>query len=147
MWQVPNQKLRAMINSRKREKEKSKKKFHIRRTHAQIKFVSTIEAPPIADVRVVLNDISPKSMNLFSPAPIAPGTVAAITMEEPTRVYMRVRVVACQELDYDTHVITDHPYSYRISVLFLFNSEEEERSFKIYCDQLAAEVLGTAKAA
>ena len=26
-----------------------------------------------------------------------------------------------------------------------FDSEEEERAFKIYCDQLASEVLGTAQ--
>jgi hypothetical protein len=133
-----------MISSRKREKEKSKRKFHIRRTHAQLKIVSSLEAPPIEDVRIVLNDISPKSMNLFCSHPVALGQVAAITIEEPTRIYVRGRIVGCQELDYDTHVITDQPYTYRVCVLFLFDSEEEQKAFKIYCDQLATEVLGTA---
>jgi hypothetical protein len=133
-----------MINSRKREKEKNKKKFHIRRTHAQLKIVSAPEAPPIEDVRIVLNEITPKSMNLFASNPVAVGQVAAITIEGPTRIYVRGRIVGCVEPDYESHVITDNPYSYRIAVLFLFDSDEEERAFKSYCDQLASEVLGTA---
>ena len=147
MWQVPNQKMRALISARKRERERSRKSFHLRRTRAQVKIVSSIESHPVQEVRVVLNDISPKAMSLFSGDPIGVGQVAAITLDEPTRIYVRARVVSCQELDFESRVITENPFSYRVALLFLFESEEEARAFKIYCEQLAQEVLGTAKAA
>jgi hypothetical protein len=145
MWQVPNQKLRALMNARRRERDRNRRKFHIRRTQAQVKIVSTLEAPPVEDVRVVLNDISPKAMSMFSSHPIGLGQVAAITIEEPTRIYVRARVVSCQELDYESRVITEHPFSYRVGVVFLFDSEEEQVAFQSYCEQLASEVLGTAR--
>lgn len=146
MWQVPNQKLRAMMNARKRERERSSRSFHIRRTRAQVKIVSGMETQPMQEARVVLNDISPKAMRLFSADMIAAGQVAAITLDEPTRIYVRARVVSCQELDAESRVISENPFSYRVSLLFLFDSDEEERAFKAYCEQLAQNVLGTSKA-
>jgi hypothetical protein len=148
MWQVPNQKLRAMISARKREKERAKQAFHIRRTHAQLKIVS----PPtpnnqILDVRVVLNDISPKQMCLFSSTPLAPGQIAAVTIDEPRRIYVRARILGCQELDCESKVISTQAFGYRLTLAFIFESEEEERQFKSFYEELATEVLGTVRAA
>jgi hypothetical protein len=147
MWQVPNQKLRAMISARKREKERQKQGFHIRRTSAQLKIVSPPVALPPMSVRVVLNDISPKQMSLFTSQPLAPGQIAAVTLEEPKRIYVRARILGCQELDYESKVISTQSYSYRVTLLFIFESEEEEKQFKSFYDELTTEVLGTVRAA
>src|SRR5438552_2188058 len=110
MWQVPNQKLRALMNARKREKERAKQGFHIRRTQAQLRIVSPPITTPIMDVRVVLNDISPKMMSIFASTPLAPGQIAALTIEHPQRIYIRSRIVGCQELDYERGVISSQTY-------------------------------------
>jgi hypothetical protein len=86
-------------------------------------------------------------MSVFSINPLNPGQVCAITIEEPRRIYVRARIVGCQEMDFDSHVITTQSYSYRLNLLFLFESEEEEKAFKTYCDELATQVLGTVRAA
>jgi len=147
MWQVPNQKVRAMMNARKREKERNKHNFHIRRTHAQIKMVSSLEAQAPEEVRVVLNDISTKKMAFFSSRPLGLDQVCAITIEEPRRIYVRARIMSCQELDLESKVITAQSFSYRVGVLFLFESDDEEKAFRTYCEELASEILGTNKAA
>ncbi len=147
MWQVPNQKLRAMMTARRREKERQKRGFHIARTSAQMKIVSPPSSTPVMEVRVVLNDITPKQMCLFTNEPITPGQIAAVTLEDPRRIYVRARIVGCQELDYESKVIHTQAFQYRVSLVFLFESEDEQKQFKSYYDELATEVLGTMKAA
>jgi hypothetical protein len=103
--------------------------------------------PTVAQGRLLLNDISPKGLGLFSDQPIMVGQEIALTIEEPKRFYVRGRVVWCQEADADSHILSSHPFSYRIGLVFLFQNAAEEAQVKAYCDELARDVLYGAQAA
>ncbi len=97
-------------------------------------------------VRLLLNDITQKGIGLFSGIPLMPGQEIMIRLAEPRPFFLRGRVVWCREYDSLTPIYsTDNSqkYSYRVGIKFIFESLEEERMVKSYCDYLAKELLYT----
>lgn len=89
--------------------------------------------------RVMLNDLSPKGVGLFSPIAIQPGQEVQLTIEEPKRFFVRGKIAWCQEYDANSHVLSRDPYSFRIGIEFEFTSAEEERQVREHCTMLIRE--------
>src|SRR4051812_46479694 len=130
MWQMPNQRLRSM----NRKAARSRRPLHIRRTMAQVRVVAKPEATPVVtEARILLNDLTPKDVSLFSPQPLGVGHHISLTLEDPKRVYVRGRIVGCQEFDCSSPIVSEHSYSYRVKVVFVFDTPEDEKTFREFC--------------
>jgi hypothetical protein len=136
MWQAPNQRLRAIASQKRRERERNRRPLHLKRVQAQIKILSQSVEPEITEARVILNDFSPKGLGLFSSKPVLVGQEVAITLDKPRRIYVRGRVVWCQEYDAGSHVLSATSFSYRMGVQFVFETQEELQSIQEFCDEL-----------
>ncbi|MEK6705622.1 MAG: hypothetical protein AABZ06_07525 [Bdellovibrionota bacterium] len=148
MWQSPNQKIRRLAEAKKREREKLKNSFHIRRVKTELKFVSgTYNPTTVMDVNLLLNDLTPEGVSLFSPHSILVGQEIAITLEEPKRTYIRGKIVSCHEIETEGHIMSEKAYLYRISVKFIFNSTDEEQAVRSFYEELAYNYLNLPKAA
>jgi hypothetical protein len=148
MWQAPSQRGRALASVRKREKDRNRKPFHLKRVTAEIKVLSSpASQPTITQARVLLNDLNPKGMGLFSATPLMVGQEVAITLEQPQRIYMRGRIIWCQEYDVDSHIMSSHSFSYRMGIQFIFESAEDEKAVKDFCEQLNRDVIFQQQAA
>jgi Tfp pilus assembly protein PilZ len=148
MWQAPNQRLRAIAAQRERDRRRGRRPFHIKRVQAEVKAVGGLHvAQTVAAARVLLNDLSPKGIGLFSSAPMMVGQEVALTLEEPKRFYVRGKIVWCQELDGGTHVLSEKKFTYRIGIEFVFQSATEEQSVRAYCEELSAQHLNGSQAA
>ena len=142
MWQAPNQKTRSFGSSKKRNKDRLDRHFHLKRVQAELKILGVLDAPPkLFEARVLLNDLSPKGLGLFTIEPLVIGQEVALTLEEPKRFYIKARVVWCNEYDSDTHVLTDHAFSYRVGLEFSYETQEEEKGVIDYCEELAQKYL------
>lgn len=139
MWQAPSQRLRALVSSKRREKDRLRRPLHFLRTRAEIKIPDLNGDAIIVDARVILNDISPKGVGLFSTQALLPGQDVAITLEEPKRIYLKGRIVWCQEHDVESHVLSESRYSYRIGIAFVFETPEEFQAVQHYCEVLQKE--------
>lgn len=116
--------------------------MHIKKVKAEIRLIQTSEQPTQAtEARVVLNDLNPLGMGIFSSEPLLVGQEIAITLTDPKRVYLRGRIVWCQEFDIDSHVISQNNFHYRAGIKFTFTSKEEEDAVRQYVDEMARTFL------
>jgi Tfp pilus assembly protein PilZ len=137
MWQSPNQRVRAAANARKRERERLKMPFHIKRVVASVGVQVVGQAEPLkVEVRVILNDFTQKGMGLFSAHRFSSGEDVTIELETPNKIQLKGKIAWCQEYEVRGKILTDHSFSYRVGLHFVFASAEEEQSVKAYCNDL-----------
>jgi hypothetical protein len=148
MWQAPNQRVRALQSAKKRQIDRLSRPLHLKRVRAEVRINATQSAPQkIAEARVLLNDVSPTGMGIFSTIPFLVGQEVAITLEDPKRVFLRGRVTWCQEYDVDSHILSANSFSYRMGIKFVFQSKVEEEAVRLFCEELCQNVLYTDDAA
>lgn len=142
MWQAPSR-----SKTRKRTALKRKPMFHLKRVSAEVKVLppkgqlSTPDQNPPQTARVILNDITERGMGLFLPESIQVGDSVGITLEEPKRVFVRGKVINCQESGTRSAVLTEVIYAYRVVVEFEFQSEEEQNAIMDFCRELSGDIL------
>jgi hypothetical protein len=142
MWQAPSQNKKF---GKKRSINSSGRPMHLKRVVAEVKLVDPQagvgEASAPLKVRIVLNDLSPKGISLFCTQKLMHGQEVAVTLTEPSMIYLRGKVLACQEHDPNSHVLTEHPFAYRIAVLFNFESEAEKAAVAKYVSEVVDMLL------
>jgi hypothetical protein len=138
MWQTPNQRIRAAANAKRRERERSRKPIHIKRILAQIELASPTPDGPSTktDVRLMLNDLTPKGVGVFSPAALAAGQEVVILITSPVQINIKARVIWCQEHAANSHVISSQPFSYRVGFEFTGTTPDERNAIKAFCDEI-----------
>jgi hypothetical protein len=136
MWQAPNARVRAAANAKKRDKERSRRPIHIKRAIAQVKAV-TLNAPEgeKIEARVVLNDLSPKGVGLYTKLPLVPTQEVMVEMQDPGPITLKGRVLWCQH-DANSHVVSVQAHSYRIGIEFITTSEDEQKAIQAFCDEV-----------
>lgn len=149
MWQAPNQRVRALQTAKKRQQDRLSRPLHIKRVRAEIRAISQNPGgeAPATEARVILNDFSAKGMGIFASQALMVGQEVAITLQEPKQVYLRGRIVWCQEYDAESHVLSANPFSYRMGIKFVFQSKQEEQAVAKFCDELFRQHLYGNKAA
>lgn len=118
--------------------------MHIKRVRAEIKVLASKDpAAAVTEARVILNDLSAKGMGLFSTAAMMVGQDVAITLDEPRRVYLRGRITWCEEYDAGSHILSSHPFHFRVGVKFVFQTRDEEESVAAFYDEIVRSHLFT----
>ena len=147
MWQAPNSRSRALASQRRRERERLRRPIHIKRVDGKLTLAgSAKDAAPIG-IRVVLNDLSPKGAGIFAPSIIPVGQEISITIEEPKHLSLKGKVTWYQEHDANSHILTQVPFSYRIGIEFIFDTEADKQAAETYCKDILNIYLFGAKAA
>jgi hypothetical protein len=123
--------------ARKRAREKMKVQLRLKRVRAEVKILGSLNAPPVTEVRLFLNDISADGLGLFSGAPMMVGDEIALTMEEPKRFYVRGRIIACVEQNANSKVVSQSAPSYRVTIQFTFDGSAEREQVKLFCEDIA----------
>jgi hypothetical protein len=147
MWQAPNQRVRAVANAKKREREKSRRPIHIKRINAQLEVKQANSQETFkTHVRLILNDLSTKGVGLFSPEPLVPGQDIVLSIADPHQINLKARVIWCQEHTANSHVISAQPFSYRMGLEFELSTVEEQQSIKVFCEEVSKNHLYSVKA-
>ncbi len=137
MWQSSNPRARAL--AKKRERQRNRKPLHIKRVVGDLKLLGS--DGQISQVRVILNDLTPKGVGIFCEKPLMVGKEVALTIDEPKPIYLRARIAWCQEVDSSGHIISSNPSNYRVGLMFLYETAAEQAAVKNWCDAISKEHL------
>ncbi|MCM2278058.1 MAG: hypothetical protein NDJ89_08270 [Oligoflexia bacterium] len=95
---------------------------------------------------VILNDISPRGLFLFSSRNLRLGERVTLVIHHPRTFYAHGKVVLCKRLSLRENVVsTGNTFPFRAGILFEFRSIDERLSVKNYCDELAFKWLKIAQ--
>lgn len=136
MWSSTNQRIKALMSAKNREKERLTRPIHVRRSDLVLSFRSDdgflIEVP----ARAMLNDLTPDGFCAYAVTSLTPNVELSITIEHPKRFQLTAKVVWCQYQPSSTHVITAQTYPYRVGLALLWKDAAVEAEFKKFCAQL-----------
>ncbi|OFZ84900.1 MAG: hypothetical protein A3K03_09095 [Bdellovibrionales bacterium RIFOXYD1_FULL_44_7] len=134
--------MRAIATNKKRERERLRRPIHIKRVHAELKIAEKEPGKNLsATVRVFLNDFSPKGIGVLSSAKLNIGQEVSLTLDQPTQIAIRGKIVWCQEYKPDSHIMSAVGFSHRAGVEFTPSSPEEKQKLKEYYDELTKHYL------
>jgi hypothetical protein len=141
VWQEANQGRAAAVIRRQRRKqqEKLRKKasaaFHLRRVTAQVKGASL----GTERVRVLVNEVCPHGLEAFASRYLPAGHEIELTIDSPGMVlFVKARIVFSEHFNSSHRVISREAYPYRVGMLFLFQSDQEEVEVRAYFQRAAA---------
>ena len=146
MWDLPQYKNKSHLNAwkrnqRERAKQRNRPTLHIRRTLAELRvFEQALGPSKIIVSRLVLNDLSPIGVYVFSQEPVRAGSRLALAMQAPLSFFARGKVLSCQPTLGQVRVLSESPYKYRVTVLFEFDSKEELQLVEEFVARLRSEL-------
>lgn len=150
MWELPGQK-NSRFNRRKKEPAKvdaaagPKTKFHMRRTSVELVLREGFgQGTQTFTGRVILNEVTPAGLYLYSTEPFFPGQEISLTLEQPRRFFARGRVISCSRADLNSRVFSTKPFPYRLAVVFDCQNVNETAAIEKYCSELHSQYLAAA---
>ncbi len=143
MWHSPNQRLRALAHAKKRERDRARRPFHVKRITAHLTLLTPSTKinphenpdPPIP-IRVVLNDLTPKGVGLFSQAALIAGQEVIMAISEPMKLDIRSRIIWCQEHGANSHVLSPNPFCFRLGVEFILPTTEDQQNVSAFWEEV-----------
>lgn len=145
MWHAPNQRVRAAAIAKKRERDRARRPIHIKRLNAQLEIPSLSgEGSTQSQVRLLLNDLSPKGIGLYVTMPLIVGQEIILAVTEPRNMKIRSKVIWCQEYAASSHILSSHSFSHRAGLEFVL-TDEEEIDMKEFCDDVLRNHLNVVK--
>lgn len=139
---------RAHLRAIRRQKAEAERRlrggFHLKRVFGQLRLSQDLGSNETLQCRVVLNDVTPQGARLFVPRPLEVEQWVALTLEQPKKFYITGRVVACAQNSSTGKIITNEKFDHRVTIEFIFNSDEERQAVKAFCDEMNGPVLKAA---
>ncbi|MCM2322385.1 MAG: PilZ domain-containing protein [Oligoflexia bacterium] len=149
MWDVPIYRIRAYVRKLKKSRRSSgllnpspaatARTRHLDRAPVQLLIRGGLGADhALVRASVVLHDISPRGLFLFTSSNVAVGEKVTLVIEQPRTFYVQGRIVVCKCLSLRQSILSSEaPFPYRVGILFEFRSAAEQRAVQQYCEQLA----------
>jgi hypothetical protein len=136
MWSSTNQRIKALMSARQRERERLTRPIHVRRADIKLSFRADdgflVEVP----ARGLLNDFTPAGFSVYAVARLSPNVEVTVEVEHPKRFTLQGKIVWCQYQPSSSHVLTTQTYPYRVGLALLFKDAKVEEEFQQFCSEL-----------
>jgi hypothetical protein len=141
MWEVPRYRIRRYLRKIRKARAEAlhepKPVFHLKRTKAQVAILEGLAShKSVIRASIILNDLNPAGLMLFTDQPLYPGQRVGLTIDAPQLFYARGTVTVCKNIDLQRHIYGENTFSYRVAVKFDFHSAEEQRAVARYCQEI-----------
>jgi hypothetical protein len=118
---------------------------HLKKTPVELIFDEGVGRPKtIFHAMVVLNELSPTGILLFSEAPFLGQQELTINIPSLRNFFIKGRVVSCAEIPMNPGILTARTLQYRVELAFIFQSDAERDAVREYCAYLKAAFLTSA---
>jgi hypothetical protein len=118
---------------------------HLTRVTAQLIYDEGIGKPKTATpAAVVLNEVTPTGILLFSKAKFAREQQLTLNIPGIRNFYIKGKVVACKEMPLSAGLVFAQSFGYRIELKWIFRSEAERAAVQEYCRYLGTNYLDDA---
>ncbi len=135
MWQTPNR--NAGTGTKKRtDRTRNRIPVQMKRIRGELRLVASPAPATVVQVRVILNDLSPRGVGLFSQSALQAGQEIELSFEDPIALKLHGRVVWSHEHQVGSHILSQTPFTHRAGVQFLFKDAEQEATLKRLCEDL-----------
>jgi len=91
----------------------------------------------IFDARVLLNDVSPGGMRLFSCIALNPGHAVEVTLDHPRPITVRAVITERLAPMRQGHIVSPRAYVHRLTAEFNFSSDDERAAMTEFVVELA----------
>ncbi|MGK5081708.1 hypothetical protein WDW37_00260 [Bdellovibrionota bacterium FG-1] len=98
-------------------------------------------------VRLLLNDISSKGVEVMAEHEIPASVKVSLILNDPAPIMIQGKVAYCQNLAAETKIISDRPHVFRVGLLFIYDSPADQEQIKQFCAQIAQITLTPSRAA
>lgn len=136
MWSSTNQRIKALMSARQREKDRLSRPIHVRRADIKLAFRNEegflVEIP----ARALLNDFTQAGFSVYAVDRLNPNVELSVEFDHPKHFRLTGKVVWCQYQPSSTHVLTPQVYPYRVGLAFIWKDATQEADFKKFCTQL-----------
>ena len=88
----------------------------------------------IIPVRVILNDLGPQSVTLFSLHPLELGQPVSLSIEHPRPILIRGKVTYCALFELTSRIHSNPKYPYRMQIEFEFLNDGEAEAVREYVE-------------
>jgi hypothetical protein len=136
MWSSTNQRIKALMSARAREKDRLTRPIHVRRADVIISFRTDDDFLVNIPARALLNDFTPSGFTAYATTALNPNTEVNLEIEHPRHFRLKAKVVWSQYQPSSTHVLTENSYSYRIGLALIWKDAALEEEFKKFCGNL-----------
>lgn len=137
MWSSTNQRIKALISARAREKDRLTRPIHVRRADAVFSFRNAEDFLIQIPGRILLNDLNSYGFFAYAGTPLNPNSELTVEIEHPKRFRLSAKVVWCQYQPSSSHILTAQAFPYRIGIALIWKKPELEAEFKKYCEDLS----------
>lgn len=118
---------------------------HLKKTAAELIFDPGIgRSKSITPALVVLNELTPTGIQLFSRNSFSRHQELALNIPSLRNFFVKTRVVSCVEVPVSAGIVHAQTFSYRVGLDFIFQSETEAEAVREYCNNLKATFLTSA---
>lgn len=112
-------------------KKKRKVSIPMKRLNGEIKVEHSGQ---VIACRVILTDLGPKGVSLFTESQIEVGAKVTLVLEQPKHLFLKAELLWCNLFALHTHVLSNQAFIYRAGLVFHFENPEQEREFREFCD-------------
>ena len=152
MWQANDSKftgLKGIERFNERKKSKGEQRplrtnlpIQLLRIDAKLRTYNAFNEPTgFLPVRLVLSDIAPSGVLLFSRVPLSNNDLVAMSVEHPLNFYIRGRVIGSQLMRESRLILSPDAFVYRIAIKFEFTSAAEAKNVRQLCQRIFEEFI------
>lgn len=136
MWSSTNQRIKALMSARAREKDRLTLPIHIRRANVALSFRDDHDFLVEVPSRALLNDLTPAGFVVYAASGMTPNSEITVEIEHPKRFRLTAKVVFSQYQASSSKVLTAQSFPYRVGLALIWNDAKLEEEFKNYCGEL-----------
>lgn len=136
MWSSTNQRIKALMSARAREKDRLTRPIHVRRADVSLSFRDERDFLVGVPARVLLNDLTPAGFCVYAVTGLNPNAEITVEIEHPKHFRLSAKVVWCQYQSSSMRVLTPEAYRYRVGLALIWKDAAHEEEFRKYCGEL-----------
>jgi hypothetical protein len=136
MWSSTNQRIKALMSARAREKDRLSRPIHVRRADVRITFRDADDFLVETPARVMLNDLRPAGFVVYATTALNPNSEVTVEVEHPKHFRLSARVLYSQYQPSSAHVLSTQSFPYLIGVILIWKDQALEEAFTKYCAEL-----------
>jgi hypothetical protein len=136
MWSSTNQRIKALMSARAREKDRLTRPIHVRRADVIFSFRDDQDFLVQVPARALLNDLTPSGFCAYAATGLNPNADIDVEIEHPKRYKLSAKVVWSQYQPSSSHVVTVQSFPYRVGLALIWENTAQEEDFKKYCAEL-----------
>lgn len=136
MWSSTNQRIKALMSARQREKERLTRPIYVRRTDLVLSFSADDGVLVEIAARALLNDLTPEGFCIYAATSLNSNVEISLQIDHPKRFKLKAKVLWSQYQASSSHVITTQNFPYRMKLSLLWKDSTQEEEFKTFCSVL-----------